>query len=234
MLGGLASNEDEEKALRELARLLREESVTLYEVQDCSLVLVLHTYLTTGDNPAARIQRFLGAMLEEGNTIKEIVKTLQLLLSSSRQMTKLHFKHTHAYAKTKVRIRIRHETGEPSRKRKRQPSAKARERETVFRALEELTLSVEEDATFASIEEFLLKNVRTQEDVYKYKNPFASLKNFVGKESTQALGRSGGASESMTALAEVMRAKREARLRERLEREKDRMKRRILQRMAFE
>ena len=81
-------------------------------------MLVLHTYLTTGDNPAARIQRFLGAMLEEGNTIKEIVKTLQLLLSSSRQMTKLHFKHTHAYAKTKVRIRIRHETGEPSRKRK--------------------------------------------------------------------------------------------------------------------
>ena len=51
-------------------------------------------------------------MLDESNTVKEIVKTLQLLLSSSRQMTKLHFKHTHAYSRSKVRVRIRYETAE--------------------------------------------------------------------------------------------------------------------------
>ena len=56
----------------------------------------------------------------------------------------------------------------------------------MFRSLEELTLSVEADATFSSIEEFLLKNVSSPQDVQKYKNPYSALKNlqnFVDREN---------------------------------------------------
>ena len=148
-------------------------------------------------------------------------------------MTKLHFLQPQVYTKSKMRVRIRHKAADTTVAELRKLSAEAREREAVFRDMEEMTLPVEADATFSSLEDFLLKNVRTLEDVRKYGCPFDSLKTFkklfgsMEKEDTLPCF-TGSMRESMAALAEAMRAKRDQRFQGRFTRKSEELTKGIL------